>query len=133
MSKILLIAPENFWKMTPAERKENCNGCGAKDGFNAPDTMYGLDIGEACNIHDFMYGEGVTSRDKVIADEIFEHNLRAIIDSESYWFMKPLRYIRAKEYFAIVKHFGSDAYWRDKVEGEYDEKISIYTNLIGLI
>lgn len=108
---IELSAPKSYTRLTPEQKKEICNGCGAKGGTPVPNTFYGLDISEACNIHDFRYYEGETWEDKTYADMEFESNLYAIIEEET-WFrwLKKLRKIRAAEYVLAVKLWGDKAY-----------------------
>jgi hypothetical protein len=108
---IELSAPKTYTELSPKEKKEICNGCGAKGGIPVPNTFYGLDISEACNIHDFRYYVGTTWDDKVFADMEFGKNLDAIIDEKT-WFnwLKKLRKIRAREYVLVVKLWGDNAY-----------------------
>ena len=63
-----IYAPITYWELSPEEKKEICNGCGAKDGLKVPDTFWGLNMEEACNIHDYMYSTGKTHYDKLFAD-----------------------------------------------------------------
>ena len=60
-----LYAPVSYWEAAPSEKRKICNGCGTKEGLNVPDTMWGLDISEACKIHDWMYQHGKTLADKI--------------------------------------------------------------------
>lgn len=110
-----LSAPIEYTILTKEGKAEICNKCGAKGGIPVPNTFYGLDIGEACNIHDFRYYIGETWEDKTFADMEFERNLEAIIESET-WFgwLKKLRYIRASEYVLAVKLWGDKAYMKGK-------------------
>ena len=98
------------------------NGCGP-GGWKfdlIPDTMYGLSVVEACNIHDWMYLHGQTLEDKDRADRVFKNNVIRLIDSRTSknWFsqniIKPLRYRRAKTYYESVSHFGGPAFWKGK-------------------
>ena len=115
MNKIVLFAPVGYRVLTPEEKFEICNACGAKGGFPVPNTFYGLDISEACNIHDFMYFVGKTLADKMEADRVFLNNLIRIIDARtSVYILKKLRYRRAKTYFEFVDIYGASAYWKDK-------------------
>ena len=112
---IRLSAPAAYVSLSAAEKKEICNGCGAKGGIPVPNTFYGLDISEGCNIHDFRYFEGETWDDKVFADKEFGENLNAIIDEKT-WFnwLKKLRKIRAREYVIAVQLWGDKAYREGK-------------------
>ena len=112
--KIVLFAPEGYKKLSPIEKGRICNGCGAKGGFGVPSTFYGLDMTEACQVHDYMYFIGRTNADKEEADRTFLNNLNRIIEARSYFFLKPMRYARAKEYYLAVKYFGGSAFWDGK-------------------
>lgn len=113
----VLFAPEEYWAMPPAEKRIRCNGCGAKGlgGLLVPDTLYGLSIEEACNIHDFMYNRGKTIEDKKEADRVFLNNMVRIVDNNTAWkWLKALRRRRARTYYEVVKHFGAPAFWSGK-------------------
>lgn len=115
----LLYAPEGYWNLSNEEKKEICNGCGPKGlgGWVVPDTLYGLDISEACNIHDYMYTypESVSVLDKDYADAIFHVNMDSIIEAESGWALKWLRKRRAEKYYWAVKRYGTDSFLRGKL------------------
>ena len=82
--KVNIFAPETYWNATKEQKEKICNGCGAKDGFiKAPKTIYGIDISICCNIHDWMYHEGLTVVDKVTADRVFLNNMTRIIRQKS--------------------------------------------------
>ena len=110
MSK--LFEPEGYKALTAAEKAKICNGCGSKGlgGWLVPDTVWGLNITDCCNIHDFMYSQGTTLKDKEYADRIFLNNLVRVIDSGS----KLLRWLRRrralKMHWAVDK-FGEAAFW----------------------
>jgi len=132
MSKIKLVAPEAYTLLTPKEKDEICNGCGAKGGIPVPNTMYLLNIKEACQVHDFMYHSSMHKDDKVICDLVFKHNLFQIIEHETWFgFVEKLRKIIAEEYYLVVSIWGNDAYWtKDKLlKGDKHEE-PIYTNLL---
>ena len=109
-----LYAPKDYWKLTKEEKSEICNGCGAKGGIKVPDTMYGLDIKEACNIHDFMFNDGATYGDFLFSNAIFIFNLTSIIIHKSNWFTATLRLSRSTKYFIAVALKGQEAYWSNK-------------------
>ena len=116
-----LYKPDTYKNATNKERQEVCNGCGTKGlgGVLVPDHMYGLDISEACDIHDWMYSEGETIQDKNVADRAFLNNIVRIIECKSSkrWFKKPLitlRKRRALKYYHAVKYFGGTAFWSGK-------------------
>lgn len=115
MSKIVLYAPYAYTQLTPQEKSEICNGCGAKGGIPVPRTFYGLDISEACNIHDYRYFMGETWDEKRFADDEFLKNLNSIIDStNSFKFLTALRKMRAYEYVTAVRLWGDKAFQAEK-------------------
>lgn len=114
-----LDAPSSFKNATVQRLQEVCNGCGAANAkFDfIPDRIYGTSIREACIIHDWDYEVGVTNEDKEEADRRFRNNLLRIIHracKEKWYKPKFLMRIRAKEYYAGVKHFGGPAFWDGK-------------------
>jgi hypothetical protein len=112
-----LYAPEAYREASPEVRDQIINGCGP-GGWKLDlisDTIWGLDISEACNIHDWMYTMGRTAFDKRHADAVFYENLLLLINAEpSNWFMKGLRLRRAKNYYEAVACFGHPAFWKGK-------------------
>ena len=117
-----LYAPIDFWMASEKEKKEICNGCGAKKGLNVPDTFYGLDISLACNIHDWMYQYGKTEADRLFADAMFRLNLTILIDEANYnvlsKVLKPLRHGRASTYYNAVCLWGEESFWVNKDKNE---------------
>lgn len=110
-----LFAPQGYWQQTGEQRKASCNGCGTKGfmGWLVPDTIYLLNVTEACNIHDFMYAAGQTQADKEEADRVFLNNMVRIINANGGLF-RPLRLRRAKTYFHFVDQLGGPAFWDNK-------------------
>lgn len=115
-----LFAPSLYQSLSPKEKLQICNGCGLKGfGWIVPDSMYGLDISEACNIHDYMYSVGMDENDRVEADRVFRNNLIRIIEAKTRWtWLKFLRKRRAVKYFWAVQNFGGPAFWNNKNESE---------------
>ncbi|KAF0235072.1 MAG: hypothetical protein FD177_231 [Desulfovibrionaceae bacterium] len=117
-----LIAPPEFYALTPEQKADICNGCGARGSHvPVPDTIWGLDIREACNIHDYNYGEG---RDKNRSDAVFIVNIvllavYAFLEWPMWarWAAFPLlvlRVLRAITYGMAVITFGGAAFGRAK-------------------
>ena len=76
-----LMAPLTYWDACKEEREETTGGCGPGafwDWF-VPDTIYGESVFLACQIHDWMYNEGLDVADKAIADETFRWNMSTIV------------------------------------------------------
>lgn len=116
--KDLLHAPDDYWTLSKEEKKEICNGVGPRGyGFLIPDTIWGLRVTEAADIHDYMYFVGDTIIDKEDADEVFLDNLIRIIEKETKWnWLKKLRCNRALLMFKAVDAFGGPAFWVDKTQ-----------------
>ncbi len=77
--------------------------------------MWGLDIGAACDIHDYMYATGTTEYDKDLADMTFWTNMRRIIEvNTSFAPLRWLRNRRARTYYLAVSRCGGGAFWSGK-------------------
>lgn len=112
-----LWEPTSYKKATHGEKKEACNGCGPQSWKRdfVPDTIYGVDISEACNIHDWMYLKGQSIDDKKKADRVFLNNMIRIVKAESrFRFMSVLRQRRCWKYYLAVAQFGGPAFWEGK-------------------
>lgn len=117
MSTTQLFAPESYTGARRAIRAAAVNGCGTAGwkGDLVPETIYGLKITSACNIHDWMYGVGETLADKNEADRVFLNNLLRLIDGGLKWgWLRALRRRRALKYYNAVKWLGGAAFWADK-------------------
>ncbi len=110
-----LFAPESYWNATLTERATICNGCGTAGwkGKLVPDSMWGLNISKACNIHDWMYHFGKTEAERCEADRAFFNNLLRIINAEGGW-LASLRRYRATTYYNSVHNYGGPAFWDNK-------------------
>ena len=108
--------PKTYSEATDSEKDATCNGCGTKGlgGWLVPDTLWGLDITEICNMHDWMYAEGKVQSDKWFADRMFLENMLDLIDRESSIWLKWLRRTRAMSYYSAVCDLGSQAFWTGK-------------------
>lgn len=103
-------APVAFIEAPPEERVEVCNGMGPKGyGWLIPDTMYGLDLEAAGDVHDWMYHYATYARD--ICDRVFLENMNSIIDQHGGWsIVKWLRKRRATKYYWAVRQLGMSSY-----------------------
>lgn len=101
----MVVAPAGYFLLTEEEKKEVCNGAGPKGiGWLVPDTIYGVSITEAANIHDFMYVGGFSKED---ADTLFLQNMLALINAhKGSEVLRYLRVARAHTYYYSVKLFG---------------------------
>lgn len=114
---VKLYAPELYISASPEVRATVVNGCGPAGwkGRLIPDTIWGLKITEACNIHDWMYTTGETIADKDESDRVFLNNILRLIDAAGGWrLLIKLRYQRAQEYFEFVRTFGGPYFWDGK-------------------
>lgn len=114
-----LSAPESYRIASVQEHNRVCNGCGTKGlgGWLVPDTLFGLDISEACDIHDWRYAEGASWGEKDVADREFLSNMLTIIRAETGLIaalLRPFRLHRANAYFNAVRVFGRAAYAKGK-------------------
>jgi len=117
MKLVELYAPERYWNLTAEQHHAFTNGCGTGGwkGELIPETVWGLSVSDACDIHDFMYAVGATIADKEEADRVFLNNMLRIIDAAGgFSWLKALRRRRAHVYFEAVSHFGGPAFWNDK-------------------
>lgn len=112
-----LWAPVEYWKADARSRADVCNGCGTEGwkGALVPDSIWGLRITDACQIHDWMYHFGVSIRCKDEADRVFLNNMvRIINEAGGFWLLRKLRLHRAHIYYRAVVKFGGPAFWAEK-------------------
>lgn len=116
--KICLNAPQDYVTAEPELRRRVCSGCGPRGGLNGlvPETIYGLNISEACNIHDWMYAFAEpTVHAKNKADRVFLNNILRIINGKTKGrLLLFLRRKRALKYYYAVKYFGGPFFWSGK-------------------
>lgn len=131
MAGCRLFAPSHYWRLQPWEKREICNGCGTKGlgGILVPDTLYGVSIEEACNIHDYMYHVGRTIEDKKLADRVFLNNMLRLIECRKYpWWLRWLRWLRcqrAMKYYQAVRDFGGPAFWKCKNPETQEREVAV--------
>lgn len=110
-----LFAPPGYWRLTPEQKAEVCNGCGSRSTWWVPDTIWGLCVTPACNIHDYMYAVGETAQDKEDADTAFLNNMLRLIQAQASWpLLARLRAHRARVYYRAVRDLGGPFYWDSK-------------------
>jgi len=122
--QIKLYAPEKcgnqpccFHDATPEQIKAAAGGCGpgGLGDYLVPDTMWGLSVKRACEIHDWEYKYGKTLQDKINADNNLRDNLVRLIKAQDSWgWLENLRLRRAQTYYEMVKNFGGPSFWKDK-------------------
>lgn len=135
-----LWAPEEFWfylAHDPDKIKAVCNGVGSPSSWTyhlTPNTIWGLDITAAADIHDWMYTyppDFATEADalayKEKADRVFRNNLIRIFEQAEAqpgfkgWMHRRIagvRRARAQEYFMILQNFGGTSFWEGKNKPE---------------
>lgn len=122
-----LISKYDYEDAPEKAKDKICNGCGAGSGWKSklpvPNTLYGLDVTECCNIHDWMYYFGISEYGKQLADDVFLVNMYRMIKDGNWW-LRFLRRRRAKKYYLAVKYFGKKAYMSNKEGLNNDIKIS---------
>ena len=80
---LVLIAPESYRSASRAEIESRTNGCGP-EGWRGEirddlDSLAGLDISEACRVHDWMYGLGGSDEQRLEADITLYLNIAAVV------------------------------------------------------
>ena len=117
MKNLQLKAPATYWNIPENVRHEKYHGCGPGhlgDWF-VPDTIWGLNVVEACRIHDHEYEVGETKADKRRADARFLHNLIVLIYLKGGGRLLIKRRIRrAFTYYKMVSKFGYQAFFSTK-------------------
>jgi len=108
-----LNAPQSYLHATDAAKALVCNGAGPKGwGWAVPDTIYGLSIKPAADIHDWSYMTAKTDGERLKADLMFLQNMFVLIlqrDRATGWLGRRLlvpRLIRAILYFTAVWRLG---------------------------
>jgi len=108
---LMLVVPKTFLEATPEEIENKTSGCGPGDigDWFVPDTIYGESVFFACQIHDWMYGEGDNIDDKKWADLTFLINMTLlVIDNGDD--LDVLRLRRVMTYFEAVYFGGYGAF-----------------------
>ena len=111
---VVLWAPESFTLASEEQRKKVCNGCGPGSWKHdiVPDHLLWVNIGMACNIHDWMYEEGTEIEAKEKADRVFLNNmLRLVMGNSRSKILKAIRCRFAWRYFTAVSRYGGPAFW----------------------
>jgi len=98
-----LIAPAAYFGLLPERKAAITNGAGPKwFGWLIPDTIYGLSITEAADIHDYCYWSAMPRKQ---ADALFRTNMETITNKIGGWLMYP-RLARVWTYYHMVDKFG---------------------------
>ncbi len=101
-----LLVPRSYLKADSKLVDKKTGGCGpGKLGdYLVPDNLFGESIFLACRIHDWMYFEVLTARDKFWADLVFLVNMVLIVNDGEFW--DPARLKMAMKYYIAVSFLG---------------------------
>jgi len=115
----------------PDKWVEYCNGVGSPEGgwFRrltyrlTPDTIWGMDITPASDIHDVEYTVPDHYNTKFTAEEYrhesdmrLRRNIEALAD-RGWRFLRAKRYARARAYYHIVRVMARDGFYKGKSFG----------------
>ena len=121
MKELSLYADAECWKFKwehPDEFASYGCGPGGVGDFLIPDTVWiTVSIRDACRIHDWGYRHCIESseEDRARHDRILRNNaIRIVNHYTKSKLLKWLRYRRVQTYYAMVKRFGSNAYWEER-------------------
>lgn len=124
MKSVELFAPAQYWRLKKEEPdllKQIVNKCGPSGWLIdlVPDSILGLDIGEVCDIHDFMFSIGETHEDMLEANDVFKNNLMRWVTGNTKWrWLRRRRLKIAEGYVKAVELWGGPAFWRGKNKPE---------------
>lgn len=98
--------PMRWRNLTPRERAEIANGCGAKGSWvPIPDFMHTA----SCNHHDLNYWIGGTEADRRKADWQFYQALLEDVQRLAWW-RRPAAAVRAWVYYQAVRIWGRGSF-----------------------
>ncbi|MFN8790091.1 MAG: hypothetical protein ACK5Y2_01395 [Bdellovibrionales bacterium] len=105
-----LLAPESYWTLHEDEKYEIINGCGpARATSLVPNTIMGINIKAACDIHDYTYAKPNTVKSREEADFLFSYNMRRLVDRKlEVGVFRSLAYLGVDLYLMAVRLFGGN-------------------------
>jgi len=112
----MLIADAACWQFkidNPEEWETFGCGPGGVGDMLVPDTMWGLNINEACRVHDWYYRmyPDRSEEARKSADQIMHDNAVDIVNNaDSGRILRFLRRLRCKTYFHMVRNFGKSSW-----------------------
>ncbi len=127
-----LWAPESFWyalARNPGEIARVCNGVGSPGSWTyhlIPDTVWGLDVTPASDIHDWMYtyplkfqSDAEALEWKAKADRALLNNMVRLFEraERDSWLARRLAWLRrrrARLYYEAVANFGGPSFWEGR-------------------
>ncbi len=101
-----LVAPADYWELTEDQKKQIVNQCGPDGPLNSlvPNSLFGLDISDECDAHDWMFVQAKNSRELKEADDVFLMNMKSKVREGTT--LLPLIWLReslAHLYYAAVR------------------------------
>jgi len=129
MSKVELFAHQQVWSFAENFPDEFASyGCGPGGWGDrlVPDTVYGLSIKPACQIHDTYYRHWPDSSEQArnMIDRIFKNNMIRIVDYyTSVGWLRWLRRRRCIKYYKMVKNFGGPAFYGERNEDNQMQEV----------
>lgn len=125
-----LFAPPEYWKVDKDTRDSWGCGPGGWGDLLVPDSILGLDVKPACQIHDYYYRHWHDSSEdaRFMADRVFKFNMLRILANEyadrelSKW--NPFFLLRRRlihRYYQAVRRYGGPA-WHDERNTEDEFK-----------
>jgi hypothetical protein len=111
----VILAPPDFFKLSQKVIDSYSCGPGEIGDWLVPDTLWGQNVIEACQVHDFMCRKGGALEDKKFTDMLFLFNMISIIEDEKDFFDEMSLY-RAITYYIAVSR-GGERWWNFN-EGE---------------
>lgn len=117
---VQLYAHQECWLFRenhPEEFQSFGCGPGGTGDLLVPDTMFGVDISNACRIHDWYYRfwPGKTEEDRAMADRIMRNNLLRIVRAKSNnRFSLWLRERNCQLYYNMVRNYGASAFFDER-------------------
>jgi len=129
-----LLLSTSFIESSEESIEKHTGGCGpgGLGDWLVPDTAWGESLFLACQVHDWMYYEGETEEDKVIADRVFLWNMTVVIQDVPHGEGKEdqkldiLRLRRVMTYYQAVSYGGDRAFFK----GETPQAADIDPDLI---
>ena len=107
--KNMYITTREYDELCPELKAKICNGIGPDTWLRkfCPQTIWGMNVSEIGDIHDFDYEKAKYLYTKAVADVVFLVNLCRKIDTGKKW-LKWLRQNRAILYFKLVLYKGCE-------------------------
>ena len=93
------------YKGSAASKSGGCGADGELFDF-VPDNFIGVNIREACKIHDYRYEIGGIEKDRYMADREFRSNLRCLVLNSSNLIFKSTNLHLCELYYVAVRRYG---------------------------